>query len=269
MPLAVEADKILQERELLYSVCTLVTDMEEYEGMIQSFQDKGFTEANSEFLFLNNTEKNHHEAYAGLNIFLRAARGKYVILCHQDVILHDDDIHVLTRCIDELSKFDPRWALLGNAGGKCLGQLAFRITDANGEEQSLGEFPVRVQSLDENFIVVKSDANLALSGDLNGFHMYGTDLCLIASILGYSAYVVSFNLHHKSPGNKGRRDDDNPMSFYHTRDNLIEKYGRAFAPRWIYTTCTKLFVSGNKRLNKLANTSKIKRYATRYYKKRC
>lgn len=236
--------------------------------MLHSFREKGFSEPDCEFLFLDNSEKNLFDAYAGLNIFLRAARGKYVIFCHQDIVLHDDDVNILNQCIEEISSIDPRWALLGNAGGKSLGQLAIRITDSHGDKTALGQFPERVQSLDENFIVVRSAANLALSGDLSGFHMYGTDLCLVASILGYSAYVIDFHLQHKSPGDVGKRGDENPLGFYTACNNLIEKYGRALAPRWINTTCTKLFISGNKALNKMANTSKAKRFATRYYKRK-
>jgi NaMN:DMB phosphoribosyltransferase len=49
--------------------------------------------------------------------------------------------------------------------------------------------------------LIKKQANLAVSSDLRGFHFYGADICLIASILGYNAYVIDFHLYHESTGN--------------------------------------------------------------------
>ena len=69
------------------------------------------------------------------------------------------------------------------------------------------------------------------SRDLHGFHLYGADLCLIADILGYSAYVVDFHLRHKSVGNKG-------STFEVVRAELIEKYRRALRYRVIGTPST-------------------------------
>ncbi len=67
-----------------------------------------------------------------------------------------------------------------------------------GRTSSKEKLPIRVGSLDENFIVVKRQANLALSHDMSGFHLYGTDLCIIADILGRTSYVVDFHLCHKA-----------------------------------------------------------------------
>ena len=110
-----------------------------------------------------------------------------------------------------------------------------------------GILPIRVNSLDENFIVVRKDANLALSHDLRGFHMYGTELCVIASILGLTAYVVDFHLRHLSGG---VRDE----FFAKVRAEMIAKYGRALRPR-IIKTPTAIFVLGSSSLlTRLLNT---------------
>ena len=70
-----------------YSVCTLVTDLAQYERLQASFRAGGFDGASTEYLFIDNGQGQEACAYAGGNALLAAARGRYVILCHQDVRL--------------------------------------------------------------------------------------------------------------------------------------------------------------------------------------
>jgi hypothetical protein len=120
-------------------------------------------------------------------------------LCHQDILLLEDGRTELEQRLNDLTAHDPEWALCGNAGGVSSTRLAIRISDPYGENQ-FSPFPARVTALDENFIVIRRQANLALSHDLSGFHFYGADLCMIADFLGRSAYVIDFHLRHKSAG---------------------------------------------------------------------
>jgi hypothetical protein len=159
-------------------------------------------------------------------------------------LLNFDDETALDNCIYELNNKDKNWALAGNAGGDSRTRYR-RITDPHGTS-SIGNFPQRVKSLDENFIISNSKNRVALSGNLNGFHMYGTDLCLVADILGYSAYVINFHLQHNSPGNKD-------ASFYESERALVGKYQNAFKLRLIKSSCTKLFISHSKILTRLFN----------------
>ncbi len=197
---AQRADKIFDESAIDYSICTLVTRKQQYGEMIASFRSGGFLEPSCEYLYLDNSAENSWDAYRGYNLFLNVARGKYIILCHQDILLLADGRSRLDEIIAELDRLDPNWGLLGNAGGYRPGELALRISDPRGPDQRAGKLPARVRSLDENFIVVRRSANLALSRDLSGFHFYGTDLCMIGDLLGYTAYVVDFHLLHKGGG---------------------------------------------------------------------
>jgi len=235
--------------DVKYSICTLVTNVAEYEGMLASFKDKGFTNRNAEFLHINNIDSNQYDGYTGLNHMLNIARGAYVILCHQDILLNFDDESILDRCLSELNQQDPNWALAGNAGGDSHARYR-RITDPHGTS-SLGSFPQKVQSLDENFIIANTLNRVALSGNLSGFHMYGTDLCMMADILGYSAYVINFHLQHNSPGNKD-------ISFYRSEKALIKKYQGAFKFRMTKSSCTKLIISHSKIFTWLANKKIIR-----------
>jgi hypothetical protein len=222
--------------------------------MRQTFAAGGFAAPDCEFLYLDNSAGNRFDAYAGYNLFLRAARGEYVILCHQDVRLLSDGRDRLDAVIAELDRLDPRWGLFGNAGGLRSGAVAIRISDPpHGEDVAWGgPFPVACQTLDENFIVVRAAANLALSADLKGFHLYGTDVCAVASFLGYTAYVADFHLRHEGPGTV----DD---VFAGQAVDLIDKYARTMRPVFLTTTCTRLVITPFPFFNRMGNTRRGKR----------
>jgi hypothetical protein len=222
-----------------FSICTLVTRPAEYTQMAESFLAKGFGPADCEYLCLDNSRSNRFDAFYGYNLFLSEARGDYVILCHQDILLDRDGRVELEARLTELSSLDPHWAICGNAGGVALGRRAVRISDPHGQDQRRGPFPIRATALDENFLLVRREANLALSRDLKGFHFYGADLCIIADVLGWTTWVIDFHLSHKSEG---------PVNadFYRMRKAVARKYRRAMRPRWIVTTVTDFFVSGSR-----------------------
>lgn len=244
---AIEADVNYYTKEKRFSVCTLMTNPAQYSEMMKSFRNHGFDTEDCEFLYLDNSTANRWDAFGGLNLFLNTARGRYVILCHQDIRLHTDGINELEMALSTLELHDPRWAVAGNAGGTRPGNLAIRITDPHGADIKRGPFPAQVTALDENFLVVRRSANLALSGDIHGFHLYGADLCMIASILGYTAYVVDFHLTHLSPGHIDE-------GFHRLACTTIQKYGSTCRSRWIVTPSLTFFVTGSTILSHLANT---------------
>lgn len=221
-----------------YSIGTLVSNRAQYAAMLASFRDRGFTDADCEFLFVDNTGPTQTEAYSGLNALLNAAHAPIVILCHQDVRLIGDNRTALDARLDSLAVSDRAWALAGNAGGVAPGKLALRITDPHGKNQTVGKFPERVATLDENFIVVRRDARIGFSRDLSGFHFYGADICLNAAMAGYNAYVIDFHLEHLSPGRKAK-------DFYDAERAFTAKWSAAMAPRWLQTTCSLVHISGD------------------------
>jgi hypothetical protein len=222
-----------------YSIGTLMNDRPQYEAMLATFREHGFGAPDCEFLHIDNAGPQQTCAYAGLNQLLDRARGKYVILCHQDVRLVDDGRTALDEALADLDRRDPTWALAGNAGGAHVGRLALRISDPHGADTRVGELPQRVWTLDENFIVVKRSARLGFSHDLSGFHFYGADLCLVADILGYSAYVIDFHLQHLSGGTKS-------SDFFAAETAFRNKWSHALRSRWMQTTCALVPISGNR-----------------------
>jgi hypothetical protein len=226
-----------ERKGIRFSICTLVTDHGEYADMVASFRAGGFGGPDCEYLYLDNSQANAFDAFQGGNIFLREAAGDFIILCHQDIVLLTDDRQTLEARLQELDALDPNWALCGNGGGTSTGELIIRVSDPHGTNLAWGTFPTQVTALDENFIVVRADANLVLSHDLRGFHLSGADLCILADVLGCSAWVIDFHLLHKSPG---RMD----ASFVAAKQAMKDKYQRAFRSRLITTTCTNLKLVG-------------------------
>src|SRR4051812_13950206 len=100
-----------------YSICTLVTDLEEYGQMVDSFIAAGFSRDFCEYRYIDNTATNSFDAYDGYNIFLQNAQGQYIILCHQDILLEFDKVEHLDQRIAEMDQRDKDWGILSNAGG--------------------------------------------------------------------------------------------------------------------------------------------------------
>lgn len=264
-----EIDSIETGSAPRYSICTFVTNKKLYNEMLESFRKAGFANDKAEFIYIDNSDSNKYDGFRGVNKFLNVARGEYIIICHQDVVLHDHDITRLDKVISEISALDPSWALLGNAGGVGPGRIALRITDPHhGQNATIGSLPAKVQSLDENFILIKKSANLGVSNDLRGFHFMGTDICFLAAIHGYSAYVVDFHLWHI--GGDSRIKDGVKTKFLSSFDeckrNFINKYRQILSPKWLQTSCTMIYMSNSGIRNYIFNRKHVYSIRKRIYR---
>ena len=94
-----------------YSIATLVNDLDQYEAMLTSLRSGGFGGGDCEYLYIDNTTINQACAYSGLNALLNEARGRYVMLCHQDIRLLTDTRSDLDARLEELESLIPhgRW----------------------------------------------------------------------------------------------------------------------------------------------------------------
>lgn len=223
-----------------FSICTMVTDWAQYAECAASYRSHGFDNETCEFLVVDNSASNRADAFVATNEFLQAARGDYVILTHQDITLLDHGRAELEHMLDFLTGCDPAWAVCGNAGMTDDGWPIHCLSHPHRDVDIQGApFPKRVISLDENFMVVRKAANLAVSRDLVGFHHYGIDLCMIADVLGWRAYVIGFYLRHHSGGTIDDRYERSLAGF-------ITKYQRALKPRWVnLPTLRFVYIAGN------------------------
>ena len=225
-----------------FSICTLVTQWSEYEIMKSSFENNGFDD-NCEYMQIDNAKGNVADAYEAIRYFLNNAKGEFVIIVHQDVRCIDSK-NKMMHCINELHSLDKNWAICGNAGAKGYHQDIMYI-NTNGRIDITKNLPCKVHSLDENLLIIDAKKRITLSGDIKGFHFYGTDLCIVANFLGYSSYVIPFMVKHLSHGNL------KDMELH--RKPFINLYGNKLKSRYIQTSCTKFFLSNSVLKNKLYN----------------
>lgn len=257
----VNAEKLIKEEyPFLFTICTFVTDHAEYQEMLTSFVEAGFTKDTCQFVYIDNSKGNTYEAFEGINLFLSSTKGKYTIICHQDILIDSTTMDTLLERIKEIEEYDPKWAVLSNAGGINLKHTAMHVYHPSKKEHLVEPLlPLKAISVDESFMLINSDVNLSLSSDIKGFHLYGTDICLMADILGYSAYIIDYNIIHKSTGNPGN-------SFSIIKKQLRKKYKRALRGRFMGTTFTRFYISGNPLSSWLYNTGIIMFLARQFYK---
>lgn len=225
-----------------FSICSVVTSLSEYATMKESFEQCGFVQ-DCEYIVADNTLGNKFDAYRAISGFIRQARGAYIIIVHQDVRCLDH-VDTLIGCLEKLNERDPKWAVCGNAGAMGYHQFVHYINNA-GKIIKSENLPAKVDSLDENFLVINSANPMSISADVKGFHLYGTDLCIIADFLGYNCYVIPFLVKHLSLGNLADLE-----SHVHQFVNL---YGKKIRSRYVETTCTKFYLGSSPFKNRFYN----------------
>ena len=218
-------------------IVTVTNDLGQHAQMRRSFESAGFTAGRARFTVYNNSSQNQHDPYEILRTLPADGPEPYVIFCHQDIRLDlDHGYEQFAAQVALLNARHPRWVAAGNAGGGEDGRLFLHLDEPTGRwrEQTL---PVRVRSLDENFLLLRRKYAPFCSPGLHGFHLYATDVCLNAIVRGGSAHVIDFLLSHASRGNR------HSPAFAAAQDGLVRYWDQQFLAGIIRTTCTE-FVLG-------------------------
>ncbi|MFZ2174968.1 MAG: glycosyltransferase [Rhodococcus sp. (in: high G+C Gram-positive bacteria)] len=134
------------------------------------------------------------------NAALNGSSRKIVIFAHQDVYLPAPFISRLLAELNELSRQDANWAVVGAVGADADYQVHGQAW-SSGAQKIVGrpcETATRVECLDELLLVVRADIGVQFDPDLPGFHLYGTDIVQTARLSGLASYVVPMQLVHHS-----------------------------------------------------------------------
>jgi hypothetical protein len=244
MDLSKEINKTTLPFEFQFSICTIVNNTMEYRLMRNSFEEAGFN-GSCEYITIDNSNQNRMDAYKGINWFLNTVKGEFIIIVHQDVRCIDRK-EKLISVLKQLALADPSWAVCGNAGCNGYRNCYFYMIYP-GKEKPSKQLPKKVTSLDEALLIVNALHKPALSANLKGFHLYGTDICLNAEREGHTSYVIPFLTEHLSTGNLSELTRYLPAFL----DNY--DYTRKNKTHFIQTTCTKFYLGNSRRQTSLYN----------------
>jgi hypothetical protein len=216
----------------VFSVCCLVTRYSEYGALRKALKEQGFNESNCEFLVCDNSAGNRYSAFDAIRAFLRQAKGKYVLIIHQDAIPLES-AEALLGLVAQVEKHGPHWGVIGNCGRQFGGRASLAL-EIDGRVTRVGQPFVQVAAVDENMMLVRSGAGLTVSRYGEGFHMYAFDLCSVAARLGYSTYVVDHLWRHDSAGTI---DDGYLVAKKRMEDKMRDYHRGQFAPTSSTTLC--------------------------------
>ena len=176
----------------------------------------------------------YSSAAAAYNVGIDAAKSDVLVFAHQDVYLPETWLADLNRALATLSVIDPHWAVLGAWGITASGNGAGNVY-CGATMKRLGtpfNGVVKVMSLDELILIMRKSSGLRFDEHLEGFHMYGTDICLEAARRGMNCYAISAFCIHNTNGYNLL-----PLQFW--RNYLfIRKKWRSLLP--ITTSCTRI-----------------------------
>jgi len=223
-----------------FSACCLVTDWDQYEQHCHALADAGFDDYICEYLICDNTAENQFDAFEAIRLFTASAKGEYILIAHQDTspLERADKLISLIR---DLQTHDPHWGVIGNSGKSRDEPIdAVMHLDMPMHRSRISAPFIRVDSVDENVLIVRNGTGVTVSSNLAGFHFYGADICLMADRLGYSSYVTQYLWRHNSKGTLDKQ-------FFDQKKAFEQHMKRHFAKSSLPTTCTILCWSASPR----------------------
>jgi hypothetical protein len=214
-----------------FTVCVIVNNWKTYRKSREYFSRAGFSDANSEFVTVDNTAGNSTDAFKAIRMFLQTAHGRYVVVAHQDAYPLQP-CQILSDRLNLLEQQDPMWGVAGNAGvtreswPRQIGSLQMPSASL-----SMSEPFKRVLVLDENVLIIRNGSGVTVSADLEGYHFYGLDACLVAARLGFNSYVLDYLWRHDSEGTIG-------SDFLSSKHKLQAKLRAYCSSESLPTACT-------------------------------
>jgi hypothetical protein len=133
------------------------------------------------------------------NSAIEQAVNDVIMFVHQDVYFPDHWFAGLERAIREFDKQGIRWGVLGCFGNRLDSQsgIGAVYTTGRGVHGKLIDAAEAVETLDEIVLVIRKSSGLRFDGNLPGYHLYGTDICMTARSMSLANFVVpGFCVHN-------------------------------------------------------------------------
>lgn len=179
-------------------------------------------------------QSGYQSAATAFNAAIEKAKSDVLVFVHQDVFLPKGWLDQLQCALKELEAKDPKWAVAGVWGGKQAGEFTGHLYCA-GLAKVLGQpnkGPVEVNSLDEVLLILRKSSGVRFDERLEGYHMYGTDICLEAKTRGLKSYAISAFCVHNTNGYRML-----PWAFWRSYFFMRRKWKHQLP---ITTSCTKI-----------------------------
>lgn len=226
----------MSKEKTLFSIITIVNKENVYQGFKESLEKQDGV--NYELIKVNNDHNQFTSARAAYNSAMKKAHGDYFVFTHPDMRFLDD--HSLRDALDQITKLQG----LGVAGvSGCPSDvhhhrstLVTSIVHDNPPHRfgTLIDKVTEVQTVDECFFVMKRSFCEAHSfSDIDGWHMYAVEQCLVALLNGKKNYVVPARMWHYSTGSSEN------WQYVQTGREIAKRYGKYFPT--ISTTITTWF----------------------------
>ncbi len=149
-------------------------------------------------------QRGYASAASAYNSWLDAGGTGVVIFAHQDVYFPAGWLHHLQTALAWLDEHDANWGILGIYGVR-HDREPIGWTYSTGLGRVLGgvfSTPCAVRTLDEVVLIMRVSSGLRFDEGVEGFHMYGTDICLESERFGCRNYVIPAFAIHNSNGIK-------------------------------------------------------------------
>lgn len=195
-----------------YSIVTCVSDFDIYNSCLLASLRHNHKNIDYELIPIDN-RSNGYTASSALNLGVSIAKSKLIICCHQDVTILPDFFNHLEANLKKLTR--KKWGILGSAGrllkldavsiqGLDVG-VVYDGPPANYNEDYQNNLKTswegiktlnKVYSVDECLFIMNKINDIAYDEDLNGFHFYGTDICLNYRRSNYDVYATYLPIIH-------------------------------------------------------------------------
>jgi glycosyltransferase involved in cell wall biosynthesis len=176
-------------------------------------------------------KENYASAALAYNSAIDEAENEIIIFIHQDIYLPEGWFADLQRCLSYLAAKQSTWGVLGCFGSRrdAFGGLGQVYTNGLGVHGNRIAEPEPVETLDEIILVIRKSSGLRFDPALPHFHLYGTDLCLIAKDMGMTNYAFQgFCIHNTN------QLLQLPQEFYQCHNYVKAKWAK-YLP--IYASC--------------------------------
>ena len=179
-------------------------------------------------------KQNYKSASLAYNSALDEAQNDVVIFVHQDIYFPEGWFADLRTSLSYLEREGRNWGVLGSFGSSRMvhGGVGRVYTTGLGLHGNRIDKPEPVDTLDEIVLVLRKSSGLRFDPDFPHFHLYGTDICMSASLQGMTNYAIpGFCVHNTN------QLLTLPPEFYDCYSHIKRKW-RKYLP--IYASCATI-----------------------------